>query len=113
MAGGIFIDQLHARAAAMGDDASGHVVADALLLLALPVILAGAAAAVLGSGRTRLFSALSLGVFAMEFLLPPLLKVLPGGAWLTLAGPQLRATAVLSALALAVLALLPLREPGK
>jgi hypothetical protein len=49
----------------------------------------------------------------MEFLLPPLVKVLPGGAWLTLVGPRLRAIAVLAALGLALLALVPSREPAK
>jgi hypothetical protein len=113
MAGGIFIDQLHAHAKAMADEASGHAVADALLMLCLPVVVAGVAAAVLGAGRTRLLFALSLCVFAMEFLLPPLVKVLPGGAWLTLVGPRLRAIAVLAALGLALLALVPSREPAK
>jgi hypothetical protein len=109
MAGGILIDQIHAHAAPVGDSPAGHAVADALLLLSLPVIAFGVTAAVLGTGRARLLIAFSLGMFALEFLLPPLVKLLPGGALLAPVGPQLRATAVVAALLLAMLALLPTR----
>lgn len=102
-AGCIFIDQLYARLAAAGANAAPRAVADALLLLAVPVLALGALAATLGEGRSRALFTLSLAVFSLEFLLPALLALLPGGAWLSQTGPLLRGAVVLGALALACL----------
>jgi hypothetical protein len=110
MAGGIFIDQLYARSMPQPGGPAAHGAADALLLLALPVAGLGIAAAALRRGRARTLLVLSLGLFAMEFVLPALVRTLPGGRWLTMVGPQLRTGAVLTALLLAILAAIPARE---
>lgn len=102
-AGCIFIDQLYGRLAATGVNTAPRAVADALLLLAVPVLALGALAAALGEGRSRALFVLSLAVFSLEFLLPALLTLLPGGAWLSETGPLLRGAVVLGALALACL----------
>jgi hypothetical protein len=101
-AGCVFIDQLYARAALETATSSARA-ADALLLLALPVLAAGLLATALGEGRSRALFALSIAVFCLEFLLPALVGLLPGGAWLTQTGPLLRGTVVLGALLLALL----------
>jgi hypothetical protein len=104
MAGCVFVDQLRGRLAATGDaDAAPHAVADVLLVLTIPVLALGALAATLGEGRSRALFALSLAVFSLEFLLPALVDLLPGGAWLTQTGPLLRGAVVLGALGLACL----------
>ncbi len=59
--------------------------------------------ATLGEGRSRALFTLSLAVFSLEFLLPALVGLLPGGAWLTQTGPLLRGAVVLGALCLACL----------
>ena len=102
VAGGAFVDKLHSRAAANGSDAA-HSVGDALLMLALPVIAGGLLAALLSEGRTRAFFVLSLAVFSLEFLLPALIAVLPGGAWFSQIGPFLRAAVLFGALLIAFL----------
>jgi hypothetical protein len=103
MAGCVFVDQLYVRLAASGIAATPRTVADTLLLLALPVLALGLLAAALGEGRSRALFALSLAVFSLEFLLPVLIGLLPGGAWLTQTGPLLRGAVVLGALLLACL----------
>jgi hypothetical protein len=102
MAGCVFVDQLYARLVA-GAASTPRAVGDALLLLALPVLVLGLLAAVLGEGRARALFALSIAVFSLELLLPALIGQLPGGAWLTQTGPLLRGTVVLGALLLACL----------
>lgn len=102
MAGCIFIDQIYGRLAT-GGDAAPRAATDLLLVLALAVLALGALAATLGEGRSRALFALSLGVFSLELLLPALLALLPGGAWLSHTGPLLRGAVVLGALALACL----------
>lgn len=104
MAGCVFIDQLHARMGPTGDaTAALHATADLLLVLSVPVLAMGALAATLGAGRSRALFALSLAVFSLELLLPALVGLLPGGAWLTHTGPLLRGAVVLGALCLACL----------
>ena len=104
MAGCVFIDQLYARVtAAGGATAAPHAAADLLLVLAVPVLALGALAATLGEGRSRTLFMLSLAVFSLELLLPALVGLLPGGAWLTQTGPLLRGAVVLGALGLACL----------
>jgi hypothetical protein len=102
-AGGVFVDQLYARAALTGAAQASRGVADALLLLSLPVLALGLLAAVLGTGRSRALFVLSLAVFSLMFLLPVLVGLLPGGAWLTQTGPLLRGAVVLGALLFACL----------
>ncbi len=102
VAGGAFVDKLYSRAAANGNNAA-RSVGDALLILALPVMAAGFLAAVLSEGRTRAFFVLSLAVFSLEFLLPALVAVLPGGAWFSQVGPFLRAAVLFGALLIAFL----------
>jgi hypothetical protein len=101
-AGCVLIDQLYAHSTAGGTPVAA-AVADTLLLLALPVLAAGLVATMLGEGRSRALFALSLAVFCLEFLLPALVTMLPGGAWLTQTGPLLRGAVVLGALLLAFL----------
>jgi hypothetical protein len=101
-AGSVFVDQLYARAGSAAPDAARRV-ADALLFLSLPVLALGLLAAVLGEGRARALFVISLAVFALEFLLPALIGMLPGGAWLTQTGPLLRGAVVLGALLFACL----------
>lgn len=103
-AGCAFIDQRYAHAHAQLGNATSRSMGDALLLVAVPVLLAGLLATAAGAGRARILFALSLAVFSLELLLPALVALLPGGAWLTQTGPLLRATVLLGALVLATLA---------
>jgi hypothetical protein len=103
VAGGAFVDKLYARAAANGSDSAARSVGDALLILALPVMAAGLLAAVLGEGRSRAFFVLSIAVFSLEFVLPALIAVLPGGVWFSEIGPFLRAAVLGGALLIALL----------
>lgn len=103
VAGGAFVDRLYSRAAANDSAGAAHHASDALLLLAVPVMAGGLLAAVLTDGRTRAFFVLSIAVFSLEFLLPALVSVLPGGAWFSETGPFLRATVLFGALLIAFL----------
>jgi hypothetical protein len=100
MAGGILVDMLYGRSAPAG-------AADALLLLVLPVLVAGVLAATLAAGRARRLFLLSLAIFSLEFLLPALAAALPGGAaTLAGAGPLLRIGIQLAAMLFAFLGFL-------
>ncbi len=108
--GGVLIDQLYARTLLeqAPDRYAGITseVADALLLLILPVVIAGALALWISDGRSRLLISASLAVFSLNFLLPVLASFLPGGmASLEQAGPWLRIAVQAGALTLAVLAI--------
>jgi hypothetical protein len=102
VAGGAFVDKLYSRAA-NGSDSAARGVGDALLILALPVLAGGLLAAVLSEGRSRAFFVLSIAVFSLEFVLPALISVLPGGVWFSETGPFLRAAVLLGALLIAML----------
>jgi hypothetical protein len=80
-------------------------VADRLLLLSALVLAAGALCAWLLQGVARSLVIASLAVFCLEFLLPVLGKMLPGGAiYLAQLGPALRLGILLMALVLALFA---------
>jgi hypothetical protein len=102
VAGGALVDRLYAQAAAAGADGA-RGVADAMLWLTMLVMAGGALAVAFSRGRTRVFCAISLGVFSLHLLLPALVNALPGGQWLTQVGPFLRAGVLLGALAIAIL----------
>ncbi len=103
VAGGACVDKLYSRAAATGNDGAARSVGDALLILALPVMAGGLLAAVLSEGRSRAFFVLSIAVFSLEFLLPALISMLPGGEWFSQIGPFLRAAVLFGALLIAFL----------
>jgi hypothetical protein len=103
------VDQIYARALQLQapDRYSGITseVADALLLLTLPVLLAGAVSLWISGGRSRALVVASLAVFSLNFVLPVLASFMPGGmASLEQAGPMLRIAVQLGALLPAVLA---------
>lgn len=100
MSGGILVDMLYGRRAPPG-------AADALLLLSLPVLVAGLLATGLATGRARALLVVSLAIFSLEFLLPMFAAALPGGgAWLAGAGPYLRIGIQLAAMLFACLGFL-------
>jgi hypothetical protein len=108
-AGGVVVDQIYARALQLQapDRYSGITseVADALLLLTLPVLLAGAVSLWISGGRSRALVVASLAVFSLNFVLPVLASFMSGGmASLEQAGPMLRIAVQLGALLPAVLA---------
>lgn len=104
MAGATFMDFLYASARRSGVAEAQAGVADVLLLLTLPVLLAGALAAALGAGRVRWLALASLAVFCLTFLFPVLAGLVPAaGSALQASGPILRNGLMLGALLLAVL----------
>ncbi|MEO8315491.1 MAG: hypothetical protein ABI645_11935 [Pseudomonadota bacterium] len=79
--------------------------ADLLLLLLMPVLLAGAISLWASNGRSRLLVCASLAVVSLNFALPVLASAMPGGMTsLDSAGPLLRLAVQLGALLFAVLA---------
>ena len=109
MFGATWVDRIYAQAfEARAEIAAGPAarnVADLLLLLAALTLLAGAMAAWLWQGRARTLCVASLIVFSLEFLLPALVRVLPGGGiYLQQIGPALRFAILFGALLLAALA---------
>ena len=105
MAGAGFMDFLYASALRRGVDDVFREIADALLFLAMPVILAGLASIALAAGRVRVLAILSLAVYALSFLLPALAGLLPAvGTAMQSTGPFLRGAIALGALAPAALA---------
>ena len=102
VAGGALVDRLYAQAAAHGSDGA-RGVADAMLWLTMLVMAGGALAVAFSRGRSRVFYAISLGVFSLHLFLPVLVGALPGGEWFTQVGPFLRAAVLLGALAIAFL----------
>ena len=80
-------------------------VSDLLLLGSAAVFLAGLLSAWLLHGVARTLVIASLAVFCLEFLLPVVASLLPGGAiYFATLGPALRVGILLSALGLALLA---------
>ncbi len=108
--GGVLVDQLYARTLRLqAPERYASItseVADALLLWVFPVAMAGALALWRSDGRSRLLVSASLAVFSLNFLLPVLASIAPGGmAALEQAGPWLRIAVQAGALTLAVLAI--------
>lgn len=104
MAGATFMDFLYASARRSGVAEAESGVADVLLLLTLPVLLAGVLATVLGAGRVRWLMLASLAVFCLTFLFPLLAGLVPAASpYLQASGPILRNGLMLGALLLAVL----------
>jgi hypothetical protein len=110
LAGGAMVDQMYFRAIratlppAARSAVSSHV-ADALLMLALPVLIAGGVSVLLASGRARQLFVASIAIFSLEFLLPALAGAVPSGeVYLGMVGPLLRMLIMLGALACAFLA---------
>jgi len=104
MAGATFMDFLYASARRSGVAEAESGVADVLLLLTLPVLLAGVLATVLGAGRVRWLMLASLVVFCLTFLFPLLAGLVPAvSPYLQASGPILRNGLMLGALLLAVL----------
>jgi hypothetical protein len=107
MAGGALVDQMYFRAirATLPREYRGALtsqVADALLLLVLPVLIAGGIAVSYSTGRARALYVASLAVFSLEFLLPLFAGAVPsGGAYLQMVGPFLRVLVLSGALLLA------------
>ena len=80
-------------------------VSDRLLLLSVVVLMAGVISAWLLNGTARTLVVASLAVFCLEFLMPVVAGLLPGGAiYLAVLGPALRVGIALVALGLSVLA---------
>jgi hypothetical protein len=109
MFGATWVDRIYAQAfeASPGSAAgpAAQNVADLLLLLAALTLLAGVMAAWLWQGRARTLCVASLIVFSLEFVLPALVRALPGGGiYLQQIGPVLRFAILFAALLLAALA---------
>jgi hypothetical protein len=110
MAGGAMVDQMYSRAirATLPPEARSAVssqVQDALLMLALPVLIAGGVCVLLSAGRARQLFVASIAIFSLEFVLPALAGAVPSGAmYLGMVGPFLRMLVMLGALAFAFMA---------
>ncbi|HXC57911.1 MAG TPA: hypothetical protein VN645_01270 [Steroidobacteraceae bacterium] len=101
MLGAIWVDRIYGPV----PGEAPQQVADLLLLLAALTVLAGLIAVWLWRGRARALCVASLAVFCLEFLLPALVRALPGGAvYLQQLGPFLRFGILGAALLLAALA---------
>ena len=99
------MDFLYASALRRGVDDVFREIADALLFLTMPVILAGLASIALAAGRVRMLAILSLVVYSLSLVLPAVAGLMPAvESVLQASGPFLRAGIALGALALAVLA---------
>jgi hypothetical protein len=110
MAGATWVDRIyyHSLRMAMPESvlaiATGRV-ADRMLLLSALVLAAGALCAWLLHGVARSLVIASLAVFCLEFLLPVLATMVPGGAvYLSVLGPPLRLGILMVALLLALFA---------
>jgi hypothetical protein len=108
--GGVLVDQIYARKLQVQEPERytgiTSEVADALLLLTLPVLIAGALSLWVSDGRSRVLIIVSLLVFSLNFGLPVLASFTPGGMdSLEQAGPLLRIAVQLGALVPAVLAI--------
>jgi hypothetical protein len=110
MGGAVWVDRVYSRSL---DDAvpagvlatAGVQVADGLLLLSLAVLVSGAVAVRLLSGIARHLCLASIAVFSLEFLVPVLVRSLPGGGYyIDVVGPFLRVAILAMALGLAVMA---------
>jgi hypothetical protein len=110
MAGATWVDRIYSHALRHSAPVGGLAVAtsrvaDRLLLLSLLVVLAGVLCAWLLHGTSRRLVVASLAVFSLEFLVPVLVTVVPGGEiYLAIVGPVLRVGIVLAALGLCLLA---------
>ena len=110
MAGATWVDRIYAHSlrstAPQGAQAMAmQQVSDRLLLLSVVVLTAGVISAWLLNGTARTLVVASLAVFCLEFLMPVVAGLLPGGAiYLAVLGPALRVGIALVALGLSVLA---------
>jgi hypothetical protein len=110
MLGATWVDRIYAHSLNAALPASALAtpmqrVSDLLLLGSAAVFLAGLLSGWLLSGVARALVMASLAVFCLEFLLPVVANLLPGGAlYFATLGPALRVGTLLAALGLALLA---------
>jgi cytochrome bd-type quinol oxidase subunit 2 len=117
MIGGTLVDQMYSWAIrqtlAPGTyGAAASKVSDALLMLALLVLIAGFVSVLPSAGRARLLFAESLAVFSLEFVVPVIAATVHGSAaYASSVGPLLRTLLLTSALLLAFVATHPVVLP--